>query len=268
MEGVELSIPELAYLLNLVHARGLPGVDDPRLFPETPAEQNNTHAKGREQLEAQAWITPVPDHNAEYEVNSFLFEMVAALAEPRTVILTVKEGPKGRHQAVLHYLAGQLIIELFSPSRSSYRLGLVSGREGMHQRIAQMLGLTQTGQRGQWILDEAAFEKVRSLSRNRQPTKAAKVMRSAGMDSPAGESLLGALSAPGRGQVVVARPEEGSIVAGRRVEVYVEADGAWMVLRTSPEGKEVQVSACDPSDLGALLDAWIEQVSAPKSPPG
>jgi len=267
MEGVELSMPELAYLLNLVHARGLPGVDDPRLFPETPAEQNKTHAKGREQLEAHAWITPVPDHNAEYEVNSFLFEMVAALAEPRTIILTVKEGSKGRHQAVLHYLAGQLIVELFSPSRSTYRLGLVAGPEGMHERIAKMLGLTEAEDRGRWILEEAVFEKVRSLSRNRQPAKAAKLIRAAGMDGPAGDALLQALSAPGRGQVVVARPEEGSIVAGRRVEVYGEGDGAWMVMRTSPEGKEVQVSACDASDLGALVDAWIEQMSAPKSQP-
>lgn len=268
MEGAELSMPELAYLLNLVHARGLPGVDDPKLFPDTPTAQKNTYTKGRDQLEAHAWITPVPDHKAEYEVNGLLFEMVAALAEPRTVILTVKEGSKGRRQAVLHYLAGQLIVELFSPSRSSYRLGLVAGREGMHQRIAQMLGLTETGHRAQWILDEAVFEKVRSLSPDQQPAKATKVLRSAGMDSPAGEALLEALSAPGHGQVVVARPEEGSIVAGRRVEVYGEADGAWMVLRTSPEGKEVQVSACDPSLLAALLDAWIEQVSAPTSTPG
>lgn len=267
MEGVELSMPELAYLLSLVSARRLPGVDDPRLFPEAPAAQKNTYAKGREQLEAHGWITPVPDHTGEYEINSLLFEMAAALANPQVVVLTLKEDTKGRRQVVLHYLSGEQIVELFSTSKSSYRMGLVAGHEGLHQRIAQMLGLTQTGHRGQWILDEAAFEKVRSLSRNRQPAKAAKVIRSAGMDSPAGESLLGALGAPGRGQVVVARPEEGSIVAGRRVEVYAEAEGAWMVLRTSPEGKEVQVSACDPRDLAALLDAWIEQVSAPISPP-
>lgn len=268
MEGLELSTPELAYLLNLVSARGLPGVDDPRLFPEAPTAQKNTYAKGREQLEAHGWITPVPDHTAEYEINSLLFEMAAALANPQAVVLTVKDDSKGRRQVVLHYLAGEQIVELFSTSRSSYRVGLVVGHEGLHPRIAQMLGLTHAEHRAQWILDEATFEKVRSLSRSQQTARAAKLIRSAGLDGLPGEALLKALSAPTRGQVVVARAEEGSIVAGRRVEIYGDAEGAWMVLRPSPEGKEVQVSACDPSDLGALLDAWIEQVSAPKSPPG
>src|SRR4030066_1653863 len=98
MEGLELSVPELAYLLTLVRPGGLPGVTDPRLFPETPTTQKNTYSKGRELLEAHGWVTEVADHKGEYEVNSWLFGMVATLADPEGGVVTFREGQKGRRQ--------------------------------------------------------------------------------------------------------------------------------------------------------------------------
>jgi hypothetical protein len=262
MEGLELSVQELAYLLTLVRASGLPGVADPRLFPETPTTQKNTYSKGREQLEANGWITEVADHPGEYEVNSYLFSMVASLAEPDAVIVTFREDRKGRRQVVLHYLAGETIVELFAASKTGYRLGLVLGIEMLQDRLAQMLEVSQAAHRGLFTLDETTFKKVRMLSEAGSQEKAGKLLTNSGLNGAAGASLLQALSAPARGQLVVARPEAGQIVAGRRTQVYGAAETAWMALRTSAGSKEVQVSACDASGLGVLVDAWVEQMTA------
>jgi hypothetical protein len=262
MEGLELSVQELAYLLTLVRASGLPGVTDPRLFPETPTAQKTTYSKGREQLEANGWITEVADHPGEYEVNSYLFGMAAALADPEAVVVTFREDKKGRRQVVLHYLAGEQIVELFAASKTHYRLGVVLGAAMLQQRLAQMLEVSDAAHRGRFTLDEATFKKVRSLSEGGQPEKAGKLLTNSGLNGAAGASLLQALSAPARGQLIVARPQAGQIVAGRRTQVYGAADAAWMALRTTAGSSEVQVSACDPSGLGVLVDAWVEQMTA------
>jgi hypothetical protein len=262
MEGLELSVPELAYLLTLVRASGLPGVSDPRLFPETPAAQKTTYSKGREQLEAHEWITEVADHPGEYEVNSYLFGMAATLADPQAVIVTFREDRKGRRQVVLHFLAGEQIVELFATSKTHYRIGLVLGHEMLQQRLAQMLEVTQAAHRGLFTLDEGTFKKVRTLSEGGQRDKAGRLLNNSGLNGAAGASLLEALSAPARGQLVVAKSQAGQIVAGRRTQVYGAAETAWMALRTSAGSKEVQVSACDASGLGVLVDAWVEQMTA------
>src|SRR3990170_2566080 len=217
MEGLELSVQELAYLLTLVRASGLPGVTDPRLFPETPTTQKNTYSKGRELLEAHGGVTEVADHKGEYEVNSWLFGMVATLADPEVVVVTFREDQKGRRQVVLHYLGGEQIVELFAASKTSYRMGLVLGIEMLQGRLAQMLEVSDAAHRGLFTLEEATFKKVRSLSEGGQP------------------------------------------VAGRRTQVYGGSDTAWMALRTTAGSSEVQVSACDASGLGVLVDAWVEQ---------
>ncbi|HLF80539.1 MAG TPA: hypothetical protein VI410_02130 [Anaerolineales bacterium] len=262
MEGLELSVQELAYLLTLVRASGLPGVTDPRLFPETPTTQKNTYSKGRELLEAHGWVTEVADHKGEYEVNSWLFGMVATLADPEVVVVTFREDQKGRRQVVLHYLGGEQIVELFAASKTSYRMGLVLGIEMLQGRLAQMLEVSDAAHRGLFTLEEATFKKVRSLSEGGQPDKAGKLLSNSGLNGAAGASLLQALSAPARGQLVVARQEGGQIVAGRRTQVYGGSDTAWMALRTTAGSSEVQVSACDASGLGVLVDAWVEQMTA------
>lgn len=262
MEGLELSTQELAYLLTLVGANGLPGVVNPKLFPETPTAQRNTYSKGREQLEANGWITEVADHPGEYEVNSWLFEMAAALAHPEAVIVTFKEDAKGRRQVVLHYIAGDKTVELFAASKTSYRLGLVMGEQALQDRIAQMLGVSQAAHRGLFTLDESTFKKVRSLSEGGQRDKAGKLLTNSGLNGAAGASLLQALSAPATGQLVVARTEGGEIVAGRRTQVYGGEESAWMALRTTAGSKEVQVSSCDASGLQVLVETWIEEMTA------
>ena len=92
MSGAELDKTELAYLLAVVEASGIVGLDDPELFPATSSDRDAIYGKGRKKLESNEWLKPAADHTDEYELNGILIEMVAIIAAPEQVVATVNNG--------------------------------------------------------------------------------------------------------------------------------------------------------------------------------
>ena len=88
MDGAELTKSELAYLLAVLHATELVGVDDPSLFPTKAKARDSTYGKGRAQLEENGWLEPIPEYTDEYDLNPALLHMVAIVAAPTYVVGT------------------------------------------------------------------------------------------------------------------------------------------------------------------------------------
>ena len=260
MKGTKLEIAELAYLLGTVDASGLIGVDDPRLFPTTAKAKDATYSKGRQQLEAHGWIKPIPDTPGEHDLNAGLFQLVAVAAAPEQVIATSHgESPDDR-QLVLHYLVGELIVELWATSDKNYFLASLPDRSALTQRMAELLSLAKSTQEGELTLTESAFNRLKNHAQKGQQAQAEKLLVAAEGNGQAGKSLLGALEGSARGRVVVIRAGSGEIAAGRRAELFGEKKGAWMAVRPAADSKELKLSPVDPDGLAALVDGWLGEL--------
>jgi len=260
MKGTELEFAELAYLLGTVDASGLIGVDDPKLFPSTAKAKEATYSKGRKQLEEHGWIKPISDKPGEHNLNAGLFQLVAVAAGAEQVIATSQgDSPDDRRQ-VLHYLAGELIVELWATSDKRYFLASLPDRSALGQRVAELLGLAKSAQAGQITLTEATFNKLKSHAQKGQQAQAEKLLATAEANGPAGKALLAALASPARGRVVVIRASAGEIAAGRRAELFGVKKGAWMAVRPDADSNELRLSPVDPATLEALVEGWLGEL--------
>ncbi|HEY4667811.1 MAG TPA: hypothetical protein VIH26_10955 [Anaerolineales bacterium] len=260
MNGAMLETAELAYMLATIDASGLIGVDDPKLLPSSAKAQEATFSKGRKQLEAHGWIQPIPDKPGEHDLNAGLFQLVAVAAAPEQVIATsAGESPDDRRQ-VLHYLAEELIVELWATSDKSYFLTSLPDRAALNQRMTELLGLAKSAQEGQITLTASAFNKLKSHAQKGQQAQAEKLLEASEANGPAAKSLLAALGSSARGRVVVIRASAGEIAAGRRAELFGEKKGAWMAVRPNADSNELTLSPVDPVALEALVEGWLGEL--------
>lgn len=252
MDGAELSPEEFAYLLAVVHAPAVVGVDDPKLFPSDAKSEKAVFGKGRKQLEQHQWIEPLEDHEDEYSLDPGLVQMVAVVAGPEHVVATVSAEADGDRRSTLHYLFGTRIVELWSTPEKSYLLGVVEDRAGLLSRIGEMLHIPDDSEPAEFRLPDAAFEKVAKFAENGRSDKAEELLEQAGEHA---EAFFAAFAEPGSGQLYVVQPSEGQIQSGRRATIV---GGRWLVMRPSAEADELQVSSLDADRLDELLDEWLE----------
>ena len=261
MDGAELDRTELAYLLAVVEASGVVGIDDPELFPVESSERDATYGKGRKKLESNDWLKLAPDHTDEYELNGILLEMVAIIAAPEHVVATLNNGGGKARQTVMHYLANGSIVELSAPNERSYNIGAVADHKALQVRVAEMLGVTGKRKAVRFSLEEQALNDIGALSKKGEPERAEAMLATTPLTGPAKKSFVAAMSEPKRGQIVIMRAEAGEIAAGRRSTVYGEAATAWLVSRTSSDSTEMEVRNCDVSSIGKLISERLEELS-------
>ena len=261
MSGAELKTSEFAYLLAILNASAIAGLDDPTLFPTKSSARDVTYGQGRKELEINGWLKPVPDHPEEYELNPSLLAIVSIVAAPDFVVASTHITGEAERQLVLHYIAGDGIVELSAPAEGIYRVGIVLNREALHERIAKMLHLTSTQQAVQFTLDETTFRDIKTLSQKGRLERAEELLKSAGVNGAVGESLLAAVASPASGQIVIIRPSFGQIEIGRRATVFGKDDAAWFVKRTQYDAQNLEITTCDPASIGTLVTEWLDELS-------
>jgi hypothetical protein len=261
MNGAQLKPPEFAYLLAILNAPAVLGVEDPALFPTKSSARDATYGQGRKDLEANGWLKPVPDHPDEYELNPILLEMVSVVAAPDFVVITSQSTGESEPSQVLHYLAGENIVELSVPAEETYQVGVVPDQETFHARIAEMLRLTAAQQPMQLTLDETIFEDIQSLSQKGDIKKAERLLDSSVGNGTDGRSLVAALTDAANGQIVVIRSHSGQVTSGRRASVFGEQDAAWLVKRTERDSSDLDITACDPDRISGLIVEWMDELT-------
>src|SRR3990172_5708174 len=229
MSNVVLAPEEFAYLLAVVRAPLLVGVNDSRLFPKDVKARKAVFGKGRELLERNGWLKALAEAPGEYEFDPALMEMVASMAAPG------------------------LIIELTIDIRGGYRLGTVADRTELFKRMGLILRLTTPNAWGQFNLDEKVFRGLQSLAQNGNSGQAQELLKSNDVSSATAHSLLQALAWPKGGMVVGLRPAwPGGAETGRKASVYGELGAAWFVQKPGRDSTEVEVTSCDTRRLELL----------------
>jgi hypothetical protein len=211
--------------------------------------------------EFACWLKPVPNHPDEYELNPILLEMVSVVATPEFVVVTSHSTGESELRQVLHYLAGDSIVDVSTPAEGVYQVGAVPDRDTLHTRIAEMLHLTTARQPLQFTLDETAFEDIQTLSQDGNLEKAVKLLDSVAGDGTSGHSLVAALAGSVSGQIVVVSSASGQAMSGRRASVFGGQDAAWLVKRTARDSSELEIATCDLASIGMLIPEWINELT-------
>jgi hypothetical protein len=260
MKGIELDQTEFAYMLGVIQADAIAGVDDPKLFPTDDASKEVIYSAGRERLEEHGWLVQVEHSPHEYELNPFLLEAVALIAVPDIVVATLHDREGVDRRLLLHYLADDDIIELSASQDWKYRFGFLSDNQGLSERVAGMLEVTESEQPTCFTISEEAFTSIQSRCQEGRLEQAVELIIASGVERKPGNSFVEALGSPSSGQVVVIRPRSGEIEAGRRARVFGEGNGAWMLVRTAPDSKEFEVTSCSPDSIGILITKWQKEL--------
>jgi hypothetical protein len=257
-----LSPDEFAYLLAVVHAPFLVGVNDARLFPPDGKARRSAYEKGRRLLEEEGWLKEVAEAKGEYEFNVALMEMVASAADPDFVIGVLHRGADGKYSGILDYLAGSLIVEITLDVHGGYRLGTVPDRAELFRRIGLILRLTTPDVWAQFDLDEAAFDELLTFSQDGKVDRAEELLTSRQVSPAAAESLMKALSDPTGGMVVSLRPgRAGGSESGRKATVYGGLGKAWIVHKRARDSKELEITSCDARRLELLVTDWLSELA-------
>jgi hypothetical protein len=268
MSGAELDNTEFAYLLAVVNAAGVVGLDAPDLFPQKPAAQDRTYSQGRQNLESNGWLKPAADHDDEFVLDALLLEMISIIANPAFVVASVAGEDAKTRQMVLHYLLEDNIIELSVPEKGSYLIGVVPDTDALQDRIAELLDIADGGttagkaKPARTTLDGEQFEDLKAFAQKGKSDRAEAVLESTKLSKGNKTSLLSAMSNPERGQIVVIRPGEEGIEAGRRLTVFAENGSAWLARRLKADAGEVEISAGTAPQIGTLLSELTEELSA------
>lgn len=261
MSGVQLKSSEFAYLLSLLNASTLVGLEDPLLFPTKSSVQDATYSDGRQELETNGWLKPAQNYPNEYDLNPILLEMVSIIAAPEFVVDTSQSVGESEFRQVLHYLANDSIIEVSAPAEETYLVGAVPDHETFHARIAKMLGITPTKQANQFTLNDAIFNDIQSLTQKGHPERAETLLESTNLKKKAVQSLIAALALQASGQIVVVSVDSEEVMNGRRALVFGQQDSAWLVKRPDRDSTEFDISNIDSTGIGTLITEWMNELT-------
>lgn len=266
MEGAVLETPEFAYLLATLHATSIVGVVDAELFPADQADQEATYQEGLDKLKEHGWVRPIEDAPGEqYHLNSQLLYMASVIAEPEFVVFTIRNLPETGQQVFLHYLAASDIVELSITGERQYTLLLIPDRRALLERIKELLGLPsviKAAPRMQFTIDESVFFTIQYMAEQGERDKAASTLEQHGVNGAAGESLLNALQAADSGSLmVVVRPKDGEIVAGRKATIFHLPDVLWLARRVDADSNTLQVEVVQEDTFETVLSNYLEYLS-------
>lgn len=141
MIQIQLAQSELAYLLHLLNASAVIGVDNLRLFPSDTSERKALLDAGFVALQENGWVRAVDN---QYSTNPTVVLLVAAIAVPEIAIVVRHSVEDGGEQAVSYYLAQDMVVEQYLSAEKKYRITQLDNQEAIVERLQIALGIPDT----------------------------------------------------------------------------------------------------------------------------
>ena len=141
---LQLTWDEIAYLFATLNATHIPGMDV-SLFPGEEEARREKLINGYEALRADGWLEEVAlDGRTYVDLNSWLLEFVAALADPEG-ILSIAVRRKGGLQSgrVLVYFSSDKVLEI-APAENGLRIQALASEDVLLQSLADLLQLPES----------------------------------------------------------------------------------------------------------------------------
>ncbi len=166
---LRLSTVELAYLLATLRASSLPGIPLSSLLPEDAEARREQLRRGYEALREQGWIEEVEQEGRTYmDLNSYLLEYVAALANPQVVIQVAWTSlPEATTQVIWIVVSPLKVISVGETEDGIVLLPLASEEE-IATILAQWLDIPASAEAPSWHA-RVSEEEVRLLKEGAAP---------------------------------------------------------------------------------------------------
>ena len=262
MSAIVLESAEFAYLLAVVDAESVVGVENPALFPSDQESREATYTRGLQSMKERGWIKPA-SKPSQFHFNDMLFLMAAVVANPEFVVFTVRNTENFGRQVIMHYLAGSDIIELVATADKKFHLGIVPDRAALSERITSALGRqpAEQGLQIQFFTEEEIIKKIKDLAVKGQREQAAEILGSLGLGGLSVDSLLDALGATQTSELVVMKTEKGQVEAGRRARMYQGKDITWITKRVDAASTKLSVETIQADTLAKMIDSFLQFLS-------
>lgn len=140
MSDFTLTPAGLSYMLTLMGAKSIPGVDVSNLFPTDQTAREALLEKGAHDIAAQGYFRI--ENRQFHDMHPLLPLAVAGLVAPEQIIHTSAYAGGGEYQAG-HYLSSRVTVEFYIDADGNYRIVVLDNVETAVRTIANNLGLTQ-----------------------------------------------------------------------------------------------------------------------------
>jgi hypothetical protein len=143
MSDFTLTPAGLAFMLTLMNAKGIPGVDVSHLFPTDPTERQALLEQGAHDIAAQGYFRI--ENRQFHDMNPLLPLAVAGVVAPEQIIHTRAYTGADEYQAG-HYLSSQVVVEFYVSAGEQYRLVVLDSVETAIRTIAHNVGVVPSAQ--------------------------------------------------------------------------------------------------------------------------
>lgn len=257
MNAVELTVPEFGFLLATLECESITGLEDASLFPTNKSSRTKLLKAGRDALEQNGWIKPVPDRSDEYELDVLLLEAVSVVAAPEFMLAGTYSDDDSEAMLVFHYFAAEDIVELSALDQKRYWLSMLEGPDDVFDRLAEFMHLAASSPDVEAELDAEMLEQVSTLVEQGESAQAESLLNSSSFDAEGVASFIAALESGARGSQVIVQLEAGQIVSGDRFHVYGSGDSAWMSYKPSPSSSLIKLQPCSKETVEAFINASL-----------
>ena len=246
---ITLTPAELAFLLSLVDAQTLLGLEHEALFPESASARESLYLQGRSELEQDGWLSQVAG-TERYDLNDPLVAVIAAMAAPRVIIVTTLDPPGQPRQSVTHYISTIVVEAVFDGHH--YEVAGLRSTEIMLARLANTISLPQSSLPVEEF--ELSAEQARQIVAEPQIERLLKY----GAPAAGARALTDVLqNVQKRASVHVMQVHFGQVTVVHRLQVLVSSKGsAWLAVPTADTG--VRFKPTSDKDFAEVVQALIQ----------
>lgn len=134
-----LDSSEFAYLLQMVGATRVVGVDNSLLFPGDDQANVLLLQQGLEALQAHGWL--VPDGKG-FRTHTGVVVLTAVVANPELVVFLTLATPDGSKQFATYYMGQDIVVEQLFTTEQQYVLTRLANFQAVIERLGQALAIT------------------------------------------------------------------------------------------------------------------------------
>ncbi len=261
----KLEPSEFAYLLHILNAEKVVGVNNGRLFPAEPSARDTLLNLGFIRLQEHGWLV---GSEGGSDANDYLMLMVAVVVDPAYTLTATHYLSQDVRQTLTYYANGTIIVEQFLAADGDYVLTRLETTAELVARLRAVFSPLVSEAQRQAPLTFAVeeFENALAEARAGDPT----ALNRAVLGSAAAADVL-----PGMAHVVAElRPAgriEGAAIAGQSLRAWGElvilrdGSGAGWLVRKDEQANSIELWPAHEEQFEKLVEALLKRLTTDAS---
>ena len=134
-QQIVLQPEELFFILHMLHAPRIKGLDEAYFFPEDKSVWEARSSTGLELLKQNGWIIPDKKQGRGVRINTYMLLLLVPLIEPHSQLIVQRIIDADRFQIVTYSWAQEYLVEQYRTAEDSYILTDLQQNEAVIDRL-------------------------------------------------------------------------------------------------------------------------------------